>query len=697
MDGNKQTPDFDQTEHQHIRYNPLRDMWVLVSADRMKRPWKGQVEKPSEEYVPRHDPCNPLCPGATRANGMVNPEYDSTFLFDNDFPALQPDAPEPGVNDHSLFQTKAAKGVCKVMCFHPWSDITLPLMQVSEIKNVIDKWAELLVDLGATYPWVQVSEIKNVIDKWAELLVDLGATYPWVQIFENKGAMMGCSNPHPHSQVWASNFLPNEPRLADRCQREYYRDKGVPMLLEYAKQEIQRKERVVVENEDWLVVVPYWATWPFQTLLLPRRHVLRLNDLSNEERQSLASIMKRLLTKYDNLFEISFPYSMGWHGSLLGLTEFLAGGSRQTCACPYRQHNTTVVAYINHQDVPQSPFCGPQAFAVGTREPPLTVASAFAQGNELAADPSRSSLPGGAIFERGSPASAAYEGHWSSLEAKGGANELMKPPSEPLHSAEMKILSFKEAFLLAVTSAKRVSEMQAFSTAKACQDKGAPTGHQLAEDMSHWQLHAHYYPPLLRSSTIRKFMVGYEMLAQEQRDLTPEQPRGEELPLPEPRGEELPLPEPRGEELPLPEPRGEELPLPEPRGEELPLPEPRGEELPLPEPRGEELPLPEPRGEELPLPEPRGEELPLPEPRGEELPLPEPRGEELPLPEPRGEELPLPEEPEEELPLPEPRGEELPLPEPRGEELPLPEPRGEELPLPEPIFIYKYVLISVFR
>ncbi|XP_058850362.1 galactose-1-phosphate uridylyltransferase-like isoform X2 [Acipenser ruthenus] len=328
-----------ESKHQHIRYNPLRDMWVLVSAHRMKRPWKGQVEKPSEEYVPRHDPSNPLCPGATRANGMVNPEYDSTFLFDNDFPALQPDAPEPGVSDHSLFQTKAAKGVCKVMCFHPWSDITLPLMQVSEIKNVIDKWAELLVDLGATYPWVQ--------------------------IFENKGAMMGCSNPHPHSQVWASNFLPNEPRLADRCQREYYRDKGVPMLLEYAKQEIQRKERVVVENEDWLVVVPYWATWPFQTLLLPRRHVLRLNDLSNEERQSLASIMKRLLTKYDNLFEISFPYSMGWHG--------------------------------------------------------------------------------------------------------------------------------------------------------------APTGHQLAEDMSHWQLHAHYYPPLLRSSTIRKFMVGYEMLAQEQRDLTPEQ------------------------------------------------------------------------------------------------------------------------------------------------------------------------------
>ncbi|XP_066568214.1 galactose-1-phosphate uridylyltransferase isoform X2 [Amia ocellicauda] len=305
----------------------------------MKRPWKGQVEKPPADEIPRQDPSNPLCPGNTRANGEVNPDYDSTFLFDNDFPALQPNAPEPGTSDHPLFQTKGARGVCKVMCFHPWSDITLPLMKMCEIKTVIDKWAELIEDLGATYPWVQ--------------------------IFENKGDMMGCSNPHPHCQVWASNFLPNEPSLSDRCQREYYKKHGVPLLLDYATQEAQRQDRLVVENEDWLVVVPYWATWPFQTLLLPRRHVLRLNDLSIKERESLASIMKRLLTKYDNLFEISFPYSMGWHG--------------------------------------------------------------------------------------------------------------------------------------------------------------APTGQYLKEDMSHWQLHAHYYPPLLRSATVRKFMVGYEMLASEQRDLTPEQ------------------------------------------------------------------------------------------------------------------------------------------------------------------------------
>ncbi|KAG9354057.1 hypothetical protein JZ751_012181 [Albula glossodonta] len=350
----------------------------------MKRPWKGQVEKPAEDNILRHDPTNPLCPGNQRANGEVNPEYDSTFLFDNDFPALQPDAPDPGPRDHPLFQTKAARGVCKVMCFHPWSDITLPLMELGEIQRVIDKWAELIEELGTTYPWVQ--------------------------IFENKGAMMGCSNPHPHCQVWASSFLPNEPDLADHFQREYLKEHGEVMLLQYAKMEAERRgswaitqsvthqkpvevqnkewfyvgsglsrflsclvmflmsfyqERVVVENDDWLVVVPYWATWPFQTLLLPLRHVLRLSDLTAKEREGLASIMKRLLTKYDNLFETSFPYSMGWHG--------------------------------------------------------------------------------------------------------------------------------------------------------------APTGPFLQQDMKHWQLHAHYYPPLLRSATVRKFMVGYEMLALEQRDLTPEQ------------------------------------------------------------------------------------------------------------------------------------------------------------------------------
>lgn len=338
MEGSSRTR-FDPVDHQHLRLNPLRGEWVLVSAHRMKRPWNGQVEKPPEENIPRHNPSNPLCPGAVRASGQVNPDYKSTFVFDNDFPALQPDSPEPGDDSHPLFQVKGARGVCKVMCFHPWSDITLPLMPVTGIRSVIDKWAEIMEELGPTYRWVQ--------------------------IFENKGAVMGCSNPHPHCQVWASNFLPNEPKKADSTQREYWQKHGVPMLVEYANMELQKKERIVVENDDWLVVVPYWAAWPFQTLLLPRSHRLRLQDLSDKERDSLACITKRLLTKYDNLFETSFPYSMGWHG--------------------------------------------------------------------------------------------------------------------------------------------------------------APTGPHLEEDCSHWQLHAHYYPPLLRSATVRKFMVGYEMLAQVQRDLTAEQ------------------------------------------------------------------------------------------------------------------------------------------------------------------------------
>ncbi|XP_054439203.1 galactose-1-phosphate uridylyltransferase isoform X3 [Pteronotus mesoamericanus] len=267
------------SEHQHIRYNPLQDEWVLVSAHRMKRPWQGQVEPSLPERVPRHDPHNPLCPGATRANGEVNPHYDGTFLFDNDFPALQPDAPNPGPSDHPLFQAEAARGVCKVLCFHPWSDVTLPLMSIPEIRAVIDVWASVTEDLGAQYPWVQ--------------------------------------------------------------------------------------ERLVLTSEHWLVLVPFWAVWPFQTLLLPRRHVLRLPELTPAERDDLAFIMKKLLTKYDNLFETSFPYTMGWHG--------------------------------------------------------------------------------------------------------------------------------------------------------------APTGSKAGANWDHWQLHAHYYPPLLRSATVRKFMVGYEMLAQAQRDLTPEQ------------------------------------------------------------------------------------------------------------------------------------------------------------------------------
>ncbi|XP_027046751.1 galactose-1-phosphate uridylyltransferase-like [Pocillopora damicornis] len=335
----KMEKSFDPTEYQHTRYNPLRDDWVLVSPHRMKRPWKGQVEKPQEEEIPRWDPKNPLCPRTVRASGKENPDYESTYVFENDFPALlQEEAPAPGPSAHHLLKCEPAQGTCRVMCFHPWSDVTLPLMSIDEILEVIREW----------------------IRQYQEL----SKTYRWVQIFENKGAVMGCSNPHPHCQIWASSFLPNEAAIKHRTQREYLEKHKIPMLVEYARLEAEQKVRIVVENSDWIVVVPYWATWPYEVLLLPRRHVQRLSDLTEEEQKNLADIMKRLLTKYDNLFEVSFPYSMGWHG--------------------------------------------------------------------------------------------------------------------------------------------------------------APTGKQ-DTDCSHWQLHAHYYPPLLRSATVKKFMVGYEMLAQSQRDLTAEQ------------------------------------------------------------------------------------------------------------------------------------------------------------------------------
>jgi UDPglucose--hexose-1-phosphate uridylyltransferase len=322
----------------HRRYNPLTGEWILVSPHRTQRPWRGQVEQVPQENRPAYDPDCYLCPGNERAGGAArNPQYENTFVFTNDFAALLPDTPAPELSPNSLLRTEGVQGTCRVMCFSPRHDLTLPELSIPDIRHVIDVWAEQVIELGEQYQWVQV--------------------------FENKGAMMGCSNPHPHGQIWALEALPNEPNKENSQQQKYYAQSKTPLLLDYATLEVRLKERIVVENEHWLAVVPFWGIWPFETLLLPKRHVLRLPELADGERTSLAEILKRLLTRYDNLFETSFPYSMGWHGA------------------PYL------------------------------------------------------------------PADVSYE---------------------------------------------------------------------------HWQLHAHIYPPLLRSATVKKFMVGYEMLAEAQRDLTPE-------------------------------------------------------------------------------------------------------------------------------------------------------------------------------
>ena len=317
----------------HRRYNPLVDEWVLVSAERTRRPWQGRRDAAHPTSLPGYDPACYLCPGNMRANGDTNPDYQGTFVFTNDFAALSPDVPPVTVED-GLLRAETEAGTCRVICFSPRHDLTLARMSPVEVRGIVDVWAAQTVELGELYRWVQV--------------------------FENRGEVMGASNPHPHGQIWAGSALPTEAAREDRCQRRYAHEHGSALLADYADAE-RGGARVVVANEDWLVLVPFWAVWPFEVLVLPRRRFARLPDVDDAGRALLAAALIELLGRYDALFDVPFPYSMGWH---------------------------------------QAPF-----------------------------------------------------------------------DDEP---------------------------------------------------HDHWQLHAHFYPPLLRSADVRKFMVGYEMLSEPQRDLTPE-------------------------------------------------------------------------------------------------------------------------------------------------------------------------------
>ncbi len=282
---------FDPNKHPHRRRNPLTDEWVVVSPQRTQRPWDGQTG-PAPEPAPAFDPGCYLCPGNERAGGTRNPAYDSTFVFTNDFAALLPDAPSAERDTDPLFGFDAAVGECRVLCFSPRHDLTLAGMSGDEVGVVIDLWKSQLAELYERYEWVQV--------------------------FETRGAISGASNPHPHGQIWASTFLPNEAVVELDHQRRHHAASGTRLLVDYIEREIALDERVVLRNDHWAVVVPWWAYWPFETLLIPRRPVSSLTSLSSDESEALAEILPAMLRGFDRLFDTPFPYCSGWHDAPRG-------------------------------------------------------------------------------------------------------------------------------------------------------------------------------------------------------------------------------------------------------------------------------------------------------------------------------------------------------------------------------------------
>ena len=287
-------------ESPHRRLNPLTGEWVLVSPQRDKRPWQGQVEKVPLEKLPTYDPKCYLCPGNERAGGRRNPKYTSTFVFENDFPALLlVDEENFAVENEDrlenmsapLFYTQPTYGICQVVCFSPRHDLTLPELSQKAVEAVVTTWSNQTLELGKR------SDIA------------------YVQVFENKGEMMGCSNPHPHSQIWATSMIPNEPEKELNKLGSYHHQHGTCLLCDYLATELKIGERVVTSNDHFTALVPYWAVWPFEILVIAHRHVGSLTELGPEEVSGLADILRRITARFDNLFRVSFPYSMGFHQS----------------------------------------------------------------------------------------------------------------------------------------------------------------------------------------------------------------------------------------------------------------------------------------------------------------------------------------------------------------------------------------------
>jgi UDPglucose--hexose-1-phosphate uridylyltransferase len=283
-----------KSQSPHRRWNPLRQSWVLVSPHRTERPWQGEVGQKTAPSAVSYDPECYLCPRNLRAGGAVNPKYDSVFSFVNDYAALQPDPAQPQETSSSpLLRSQPARGLCKVLCYHPDHSLTLARMTREEIRPVVDAWTAQYEELGGV-DWIE-----------------------YVQIFENRGAMMGASNPHPHGQIWSTGFVPDEPAAETQAQREHLALTGCCLLCEYHAAEkaaaAAGERRIIFENEHFIAMVPWWAVWPFEVLLVSRRHVKAMPEFTGDERDGLADALKQLTTRFDNLFETSFPYTMGFH------------------------------------------------------------------------------------------------------------------------------------------------------------------------------------------------------------------------------------------------------------------------------------------------------------------------------------------------------------------------------------------------